>query len=862
MNTRRWLHVLAINVQVIACAIVLGAVTASAQGLGGAGTVQGAVKDPTGGVMQSVEVKISNPVSGFNRTTTTDAVGKFIFRNLTPNPYRITVAAQGFQTLDRDVTVRTSVPIDVDLTLALAGATAAVEVVGTAETLLERDPTAHTDVDQSLIATLPIEAGSSGLNQVITLASPGVVADANGFFHPIGDHAQTQFSIDNQPVTDQQSRIYSNQISEEAVQSLELITGVPPAEFGDKDALVVRITTKSGLDQLKPAGNFSAGYGSFKSPNAEINFGAGSHGVGNFLSYTGQRTDRFLDPPEFDALHDHGDSQSFFNRLDAHPNDTDTLHLNFQLARSSFDVPNTFDQNAAGQAQHQRITTVNVAPGYTRVLSSNFLLAANAYVRRDKVVYTASADPFADQPGTAGQNRTLRNIGGKMDFSYSRGAHNVKFGGTISATKLTENFSLGLTDPTLNSPCVTKDGDPSDSTSLQKTTQCAGAKLFANPDFIPGLLAFDLSRGGALFQFNGNATVKGQSIYIQDEIKAGDATFKLGLRGDRYDGLTTSSLFQPRLGVSYAVPGSGTILRASYGRTQETPYNENLVLASSGDAEVFGAGGVPLAPGKRDQLEVGIQQAFGGWLVADVGYFYKHTTNAYDFGVLFETPISFPISWDHSKIDGLTARLNLVEHGGFSAFMVMGHTNAIFSPPGTGGILLEGPASDFRIDHDQKFQQTTNLQYVFSQPIGAWAGFSWRYDSGLVAGSVPSYADALALTADQQAAIGLFCGRTVATLDAPITDCALSDRGAKRLNIPADGAADDLNNPPRIAPRHLFDFGVGVDNVLHTARAKLKLRFSVVNLANKEALYNFLSTFSGTHFVTPRAFHFQAGVTF
>src|SRR5258706_14438287 len=108
----------------------LTAAPARGQGLGGAGTVQGTVKDPTGGVMPSVEVKITNPVTGFNRATTTDAVGEFIFRNLSPNPYRITVAAQGFQTLERDVTVRSSLPIDVDLSLALAGATPAVEVVG------------------------------------------------------------------------------------------------------------------------------------------------------------------------------------------------------------------------------------------------------------------------------------------------------------------------------------------------------------------------------------------------------------------------------------------------------------------------------------------------------------------------------------------------------------------------------------------------------------------------------------------------------------------------------------------------------------------------------------------------------------
>ena len=203
-------------------------------------------------------------------------MGKFVFRNLPPNPYHIEVVAQGFQTLQRDVDVRSAVPIDLDLALALEGATTTVEVVGHAEDLLERDPTAHTDIDQSLIAKLPLESGS-GLNQVITLASPGVVADSNGFFHPIGDHAQTQFSIDNQPITDQQSRVYSNQISPDAVQSMEVITGVAPAEYGDKSSLIVHIVTKSGLDQAKPVGSVSFGYGSFTSPTVEANLGGGSN---------------------------------------------------------------------------------------------------------------------------------------------------------------------------------------------------------------------------------------------------------------------------------------------------------------------------------------------------------------------------------------------------------------------------------------------------------------------------------------------------------------------------------------------------------------------------------------------------------
>ena len=245
----------------------------------------------------------------------TDAAGKFVFHNLPPNPYHLTVEAQGFKSIERDVDVRSGVPIQVDVKLEL-GLTEAVSVVGHAEDLLERDPTAHTDIDTSRIDKMPIET-AAGLNQVITLASPGVVADSNGFFHPVGDHAQTQFSIDNQPVTDQQSRIYSNQISPDAVQSMEVITGVAPAEYGDKSSLVVHIVTKSGLDS-KPSGSASFDYGSFKSPSGEFNFGVGSHTVGNFLSLSGMRTDRLLDSPEFEVLHDTGNHQSFFDRVDMH----------------------------------------------------------------------------------------------------------------------------------------------------------------------------------------------------------------------------------------------------------------------------------------------------------------------------------------------------------------------------------------------------------------------------------------------------------------------------------------------------------------------------------------------------------------
>ena len=167
----------------------------------------------------------------------------------------------------------------------------------------------------------------------------------------------------------------------------------------------------------------------------------------------------------------------------------------------------------------------------------------------------------------------------------------------------------------------------------------------------------------------------------------------------------------------------------------------------------------------------------------------------------------------------------------------------------------------FRIDHDEVLEQSTHLQYQIKQH-GPWFAFTWRYDSGEVAGSVPDYASALRLTGDQQAAIGLFCGNVFATLTAPLTSCASPVFGATRVVIPAPGTENDDRNPPRIAPRHLFDIGAGIDNLLHTDRYHLMLRLNVINLTNKVALYNFLSTFSGTHFVTPRSYQAEIGVSF
>jgi len=80
--------------------------------------------------------------------------------------------------------------------------------------------------------------------------------------------------------------------------------------------------------------------------------------------------------------------------------------------------------------------------------------------------------------------------------------------------------------------------------------------------------------------------------------------------------------------------------------------------------------------------------------------------------------------------------------------------------------------------------------------------------------------------------------------------------------VPAPGTENDDHNPPRVAPRHLFDVAVGDDNLLNGDHYKWSLRFTVINLTNRNVLYNFLSTFSGTHYVTPRTETVELGFHF
>ena len=350
--------------------------------------------------------------------------------------------------------------------------------------------------------------------------------------------------MDGQPITDQQSKVFSNQIPLDSIESMEVISGAPPAEYGDKTSVVINVTTRSGQGMTTPHGEVTASYGSFGTSNLGFNLGYGGQKWGNFISASGLNSGRFLDPPEFVVMHDKGNEENLFDRVDYQLSTADSIHLNLGYTRSWFQTPNSYDAqdatpwncvvvcngglapngNVVGPAdQRSQIKTFNIAPSWTRLISPTTVFTLGAFIRRDDYNYYPSANPFADlgppgvQSETVGQNRTLANTGLRSSVSYVKGIHNLKVGAVYEQTFLTENDTVGIVDPTYLPSLTDANGLPCFAGGVALDAPCTT------------LLPYDLTQGGGLYLYHGHTDVKQLALYAQDSITTGKLGIQPGL---------------------------------------------------------------------------------------------------------------------------------------------------------------------------------------------------------------------------------------------------------------------------------------------------------------------------------------------
>ncbi len=331
------------------------------------------------------------------------------------------------------------------------------------------------------------------------------------------------------------------------------------------------------------------------------------------------------------------------------------------------------------------------------------------------------------------------------------------------------------------------------------------------------ILAYTLEQP---FVFNEKKTGTRVAWYIQDHVRIGEhLTADLGLRFDSYHLLIDDSAFSPRIGLAYYIKRTGTVFRGSYNRLVQTPPLENLLLSSSTAAAALSSvnsGSFSAVPAERQNAyEIGVQQQFGRYLRLDVVRYAKNIKHSLDDEQLFTTAVVFPVALAAADVRGTEVRLDLRPTQGWTAYASYANARGTITGPLTGGLLFSGEAGALAAgerqaaDSDERNEGQFGVTY--NHKSGAWINLTGRYDSGL-----PTEFDP-----------GDFAG--------------FEPNIQKQL--------DPVRM--RIKPRALFDVATGIE-LRHDSRFPVSLQLGVNNLTNRFYLYNFQSTFSGTHIGRPR----------
>jgi hypothetical protein len=768
-----------------------------------AGQVRGHVVGPDGKPLPGVEVSLANDLIGYHEDVTSGPDGGFRFTNVPDNPYHLTAALEGFGMAHVDVDVRGSLPVEreVKLTPAFAESTT-VNAVREPVAVESDDSSSHVDIDKSLVQRFPAAVASRAF-EAIVLSAPGFSQDENGRYHFQGGHSQQLLVIDGQPIGDQVGITFSNSLNPQVAQGVEIVTGGIPAEYGEKANGVINLTTRSALGQNGWQGDATLGGGSFKTAEGSVSVGHGSSSSGLFVNLNGSRSDRFLDPVSFDAFHDHGETRRGFLRYDlSSPSGSDSLRFTGTGGSTDRDVTNLPSQEAAGQNQRVHSTDWNANLGYQRVLSGSIVLEAQLYGRDNRLQLLPSA---GDTPVTADQNRSLQNQGVNASLAGAAGDHQWKAGIQAKRFPIRESFRFGITDPGFNDP--------------------------ASDGYNPNLAPYDLTRGGALFDFQGQRTGRYLAGYAEDSWKIRNLTVNAGLRYDENHLFRSESLLQPRVGVAYYIPRTNTVFRASYDRMFITPEYENILLSSSAAAAALvppdvqqsnqlGFGELFNVSERHNAYSAGVQQGIGRALRVDLSFWQRKVVNAADQDQFFNTGIVFPLNFKGGDLHGWNLRLDGGPWDGVRGYLSLGHVRAIYDPPFVGGLFLDSGALDtltsgpFVIDHDQNLQE--QLGVFWDVPRSAfWLGVTQRYDSGLVTDA----------------------GTLEDVLSSPDTAYA-----APFIRFDED--------PQRVKPRTIWSFSLGAH--LQRFGLPLEAQLDVLNAFDEKGLYNFQSVFGGTHVIPPR----------
>ena len=763
------------------------------------GTVRGTVVDESEASLHGVRVCLHHTLTGTIQCTHTGHDGKFTLSNCPLGTHHLKVSVSKFQTVTKTILLNSNIPVNVIVTLKVAGSKEQI-VVKTALSPEREAMSTETSISSDLIRKFQ-SRGNTALQNIISTA-PGWSSEDNGIIHSRGIDDGFSFINDGVPILDRIDSFSSTAIDFKTIRSIRIISGHVPAEYGNVSGGVIDILSNSGID-LPLGGSLSLGAGNFRTGEAAYAIrGNFKQKLGFYFSNSlGGSLQRFLDPVDPRNFNNRGGILQLSIRSDWHPTEKDVFWFNASTNGSDFRVTNTFKQELADQRRLQSLRDNHQSVNWQRLWSTHTVTNLALYKRSYRSILTPGANPH---PLSVQQSRKHVRQGLVFNATDVRGNHKLQIGVDVQRITPDELFSFFITDI--------------------GGAQEAGLRS--------NIFTYN-SENPFLFQ---EAVSEGQvGWYVQDTFSLfQNMTISAGLRFDKTRLPVPDSAFSPRLGSVYYIQRTKTSIRGSYNRLFRPPQVENLLISSSAKARelsIFstpeGEGGASVPPERQHVFEVGFAQAIHNLIKFDMAYWWRFVRNFGDPNLFYGTDLFFPNAIASGEAKGLDLRLEIPQKRGWSAWISYSNSSVFQIGPVTGGLFLEedvieiGPGTRFIPDHDQRNVGAFGLSYHHRRS-GFWATFSGSYGSGTP------------LEVEEE----------------EIEE--LSERpGADLVNF------DRL----RVKPRTIFDVSVGKDLFVEKPM-KMQLQVDILNLTNSLFAYNFGNPFSGTHFGHPRLWNVGIYFTF
>jgi hypothetical protein len=644
-------------------------------------------------------VSLKSVTSSWSTQASVDATGSFTLLNLAPGKYVLTGSREGFANHELRLALDPREVRTIVLALRIADVTVQVNV--TAESTL---PSTHSPSSTVLpaerIEALPVSQ-RTGLPDAVVTAAPGMIRGHDDFVHVRGEEVALNPLINGVAFWENPHAVFSSGLSPDVIDTANVMTGGFPAEYGNRFGGVVDIVTKSGL-RMTNSGSVTVNVGQAGRFNVLGDIGGHRNRLGYYAFGSLFVSDRFLSPPDPEAIHDHAQAGHGLVQVDDDLGDFGLVRAVMMVDAANFEIPKTpHDVELRPQADaNQRTRQETAVVGWTRAWSDS-TVGATFYQRWSRSDLLPATGPLTAQ---AAVTRDLLTIGGKADVARFMGRHTIKVG--VDAVRLAPDEHLFY-----------------DSTGYEAYAAMLG---------IPTIRVTDNP-----IRFTGDDTGGQVSGYVQDNIRMTDrVTANLGIRVDHYRLLLSETHASPRVNVAVQL-GSGAVLHASYNNFFVPPPVEGVLSSAAGltaSIEGIGVALPPVQPTTEHQLEVGAVASAGPTQIGVTGY-YRTSDNPVHTTVWPDSRIYSYASFTHARAYGLEARLDLprLARYGLTGYFNYALGRVYFYNPVTGGFVTEPEHLEsterFLAPMDQTHTLTGGLTYRHSR-TGLWAGTAVEYGSG------------------------------------------------------------------------------------------------------------------------------------